>query len=85
LKITASDLEILSSTMNAFFFDVLALQLPQEGNADKLDAAVQVLIDLRMGARADKNWALSDEIRDKLADGGIMLKDGKDGTTYSVE
>jgi len=44
---------------------------------------VQVLIGLREQARADKNWALSDQIRDDLAAQGIQLKDGKDGTSYS--
>lgn len=39
---------------------------------------------MRAKARADKDWALSDKIRDQLAELGIQLKDGKDGTTYSI-
>jgi cysteinyl-tRNA synthetase len=46
---------------------------------------MQLLIDLRAEARANKDWALSDKIRDDLAARGIVLKDGKDGSTYTVE
>ncbi len=81
-----ADLEIMRQTMHAFVFDVLGLtQVTESQSSDKLDAAMQVLIELRMRARNDKNWALSDKIRDDLAAAGIVLKDGKDGTTYSVE
>ena len=41
-----------------------------------------MLIEMRNSARANKNWALSDEIRDRLQDLGIQLKDGKEGTSY---
>ena len=43
-----------------------------------------MLIEMRMEARANKNWALSDEIRDKLAVLDIQLKDGKEGTSFSL-
>ncbi len=42
---------------------------------------VDQLIDARNAARASKNWAESDRIRDELAAMGIALKDNKDGTT----
>ena len=45
------------------------------------DAVVQPLIDKRLTARAQKNWAESDRIRDELLTMGIALKDNKDGTT----
>jgi cysteinyl-tRNA synthetase len=43
-----------------------------------------MLIAMRNQARADKNFALSDQIRDQLIVLGIQLKDGKEGTTFSV-
>lgn len=80
-----ADLEIIRQTMHAFVFDVLGLtQVTESQSSDKLDAAMQVLIELRMRARNDKNWALSDKIRDDLAAAGIVLKDGKDGTSYTI-
>jgi cysteinyl-tRNA synthetase len=46
---------------------------------DSLDAEVETLIEERAKARAEKNWALSDEIRDKLKDMGIIVKDTPQG------
>ena len=54
-------------------------------NSDKLDGVVEMLIGMREEARANKNFALSDQIRDQLLALGIQLKDGKDGTSFSVQ
>jgi len=43
--------------------------------------AIDSLIAARLAARAAKNWAESDRIRDELAAMGVALKDNKDGTT----
>ncbi len=43
------------------------------------------LIKDRYSCRAEKNWARGDEIRDELLAKGIELKDGPDGTTWSVK
>ena len=43
-----------------------------------------MLIDMRKQARDNKNFALSDQIRDQLIALGIQLKDGKEGTTFSI-
>ncbi|MBT8262663.1 MAG: cysteine--tRNA ligase [Bacteroidia bacterium] len=85
--ITENDLSVLTTTMHDFIFDVLGLlDLASEGNNDtsKLSGAVELLIALRNKARADKDFATSDKIRDDLKEVGIQLKDGKDGTTYSL-
>ncbi|WP_158844067.1 cysteine--tRNA ligase [Algibacter sp. L1A34] len=84
--VSAEDLNILKETVNIFVFDVLGLEnsAKNDSGADKLSGAVSVLIKLRQDARANKDFALSDKIRDELAEVGIVLKDGKDGTTYSV-
>ena len=51
-----------------------------------LDATMNLIIELRKNARADKNWGLSDQIRDALKTAGIIIKDAKDGTTsYEIE
>jgi cysteinyl-tRNA synthetase len=63
----------------------LGLRDETEASGNKLDVVMQLLIDLRAEARANKDWALSDKIRDDLAARGIVLKDGKDGSTYTVE
>jgi len=45
---------------------------------------VNMLIDMRNQARANKDFAMSDQIRDQLMALGIQLKDGKDGTSFTV-
>ncbi len=80
------NLELLKTTLYAFVFDVLGLQETSAASSDdKLTDTVQLLITLRNEARAQKNFALSDQIRDQLNEIGIHLKDSKDGTTFSVE
>ncbi len=69
-----------------FMEDVLGLKEEQNQNNNALDGAIKVLIDLRKKARTDRNYALSDKIRDDLKAAGIQLKDGKDGEmSYELE
>lgn len=84
--LNSEDLSILKDTLNVFAFDVLGLQnvTKNDSGTDKLTAAVDILIKLRQEARANKDFALSDKIRDELAEAGIQLKDGKEGTSFSV-
>lgn len=84
--ITAENLATFSTAIEAFVFDVLGLQNESSSNQnnDKLEGTVQLLIDMRKQARENKNFALSDQIRDQLLALGIQLKDGKEGTTFSI-
>jgi cysteinyl-tRNA synthetase len=84
--LNAIDLEIFSVAMHAFVFDVLGLESEKaaDNSDDKLEAVVNMLIIMRNQARADKNFKLSDQIRDQLIAYGIQLKDGKEGTTFSI-
>ncbi|MCO6716824.1 cysteine--tRNA ligase, partial [Streptomyces sp. CHB19.2] len=53
--------------------------------AGRVDAAeVEALIQARLAARAEKNWAESDRIRDQLTALGVVLEDGKGGTTWRL-
>ena len=60
------------------------MKSPGNNNSEKLEGVVEMLIGMRNDARTNKNWSLSDEIRDNLLNLGIQLKDGKDGTTFSI-
>ncbi|TLP77034.1 cysteine--tRNA ligase [Maribacter sp. ACAM166] len=84
--ITAEDKTELGNTLHSFAFDVLGLENKSSSDADseKLGGVVELLIQLRKEARENKDFATSDKIRDQLADLGIQLKDGKEGTTYSL-
>jgi len=84
--LTAADIELLSKTLNSFVFDVLGLRNEQaeENNNEKLEGVVNMLIAMRNEARANKDFALSDQIRNRLTALGIELKDTKEGTTFTV-
>ena len=84
-SITSNDLVDFVTTMNAFVFDVLGLLNDVKDQASgKIDGVVSLLIKLRKEARENKDWDLSDQIRDELLAIGIQLKDGREGTTYSI-
>ena len=85
--ITKESKEQLAQAIDNFAFDVLGLHKTQQeaGNNQAFDKTIQLLIEIRNKARAEKNWALSDQIRDELAKFGIQLKDSKDGTTYTFK
>jgi len=80
-----ADLQVLKNTLHAFIFDVIGIKNEkiEENNSEKLEGVVQLLIKMRNEARANKNFPLSDQIRDELIALGIQLKDGKEGTTFS--
>jgi cysteinyl-tRNA synthetase len=85
--LTAEDLKSLSETLNTFVYDILGIRNEKlvANNSDKLDRVIDMLINMRLEARANKNFALSDQIRDQLLALGIQLKDGKEGTTFSIQ
>ncbi len=87
--ISAEDLAELKDVMKTYLVDILGLEMGTDANAgdDKtaaLKGAVELLLAYRQKAKANKDWATSDEIRNQLQALGFMLKDGKDGTEWSV-
>ncbi len=84
--ITKADKDLLIEAMQVFVFEILGLENQDSisQNMDKLSNVVGLLIQLRNEARANKDFSTSDKIRDQLAEMGIQLKDGKDGTTFSL-
>jgi len=84
-SLTPDDLEEFKITLKAFVFDILGLEdVTATDSSDILSKVIDMLIEMRNEARANKDWSLSDKIRDELLERGIQLKDGKDGTTFSV-
>jgi len=83
--ISLDDLADLKKTIYVFSFDVIGLTNETKQNSSyKIDGVVALLIKLRKEARDNKDWALSDQIRDELLALGIQLKDGREGTTFST-
>ena len=85
--ISAEDLEELKSVFHLFVFDLLGLKAEAENNAAREEAygkVVDMLLEQRMQAKANKDWATSDKIRDNLAALGFEVKDTKDGFTWKL-
>jgi cysteinyl-tRNA synthetase len=83
--ITEEDRALLSETMNAFIADVLGLTVEETNDNTKMETVMELVLDMRKNARDNKDWSTSDKIRDRLAEAGIVVKDGKDGATWSVQ
>ena len=73
----------MTKNVNAFVFDVLGLTtLGNSGDNSKLEGVMDLVLNLRQQARENKDWATSDKIRDGLAAAGLVVKDGKEGTSW---
>ncbi len=84
-SLTGVDIEKLHKAVCSFVYDVLGLTLQtKEATNSYLDKALEVLIEMREQARANKDFETADRIRDELFAKGIQLKDGKDGTSYDL-
>jgi len=86
--IDAESLRELTETMQLFTFELLGLKSEQAANNASREEAygkvVDMVLDLRAKAKAEKNWAVSDQIRDALAEAGFEVKDTKDGVTWRL-
>lgn len=85
-SINEEDYHLLKTILDTFIFDILGLENAQKSvdSSDRVEGLVELLIEMRKKARDDRDWALSDKIRDELIVLGVQLKDGKDGTTFSL-
>jgi cysteinyl-tRNA synthetase len=86
--ICADCLKELKETMHLFTEDILGLKAEKSGSNDSREEAfgkvVDMVLDLRAKAKANKDWATSDQIRDELAAAGFEVKDTKDGVTWKL-
>lgn len=86
--INEADLEQLKQLFHNFVFDILGLQSEAADESSRqhlLDELVEMLLQLRVEAKANKNWALSDKIRNDLAALGFVIKDTKDGFEWELK
>ena len=86
--ISAEDLEELKATYKLFVEDVLGLKTDAaEGSSSTSEAykkAVDLLLNIRLEAKQNKDWATSDKIRNALQAAGFTIKDTKDGFEWSI-
>ncbi len=85
-SISKEDLETLKRLMHTFVFDVLGLidETKSGVGSDVIEGLMKLILDIRKTARENKNWAMSDKIRDELKKAGVELKDTKDGVEWRL-
>ena len=86
LKLGSTALGILNQEFERYFIRVLGLSEQQEGGeATGLDQVMELILEIRREARIKKDWGTSDLIRDRLGKAGIVVKDGKETSTWQFE
>ena len=76
--------ELLHQTFHSFVFDILGLVPENNGKSEKLAAVMQLVIDMRADAKANKDWTTADKIRKDLNAAGIEIMDSKEGSSYKI-
>ncbi len=75
---------LVQAQLKVFVESILGLKVDKGANRQQLNGVVELLIEIRKEAKANKDFATSDKIRNQLAAMGIQLKDEKDGSmSYS--
>nr|WP_289750403.1 cysteine--tRNA ligase [Muribaculum intestinale] len=91
VTLTASDINELKDVFRIFLVDILGIRTEMVEGASQPDAmkpfeqAVDLLLEVRAQAKAAKDWATSDLIRDRLAQAGFDIKDTKQGAEWSLK
>ena len=87
-SIQAETAQAMLSLMDTFVSEILGLRqdtgVSNKAREEAFGAVVNMLLEQRQQAKAEKNWALSDKIRDDLAALGFEVKDTKDGFAWSL-
>jgi len=82
LKINAINLQLLNELFDDYLINILGIKEEIVADDPSLDGLMQLLFEMRAQAKAYKNFALSDQIRDKITALGFIIKDGKDGSSW---
>ena len=85
VKLTQADIDELRQVFDTFLFEVMGMRdEAASDNTALIDGLMHIILDIRATAKANKDWATSDKIRDALKDAGVTVKDGKDGATWCI-
>jgi len=87
-SITIADRDALKLLFHTYVFDIFGLKAesqPEAGNNNILNEVVGLLMNLRQEAKTNKDWVLSDKIRNKLTAIGFNIKDTKDGASWDLK
>ena len=86
--ISATDLDLLKNLYHTFIFDLFGLQKPEQASMENTQAyasAIDLLLQIRQEAKANKDWATADKIRNELTNLGFIVKDTKEGFSWELK
>src|SRR5690606_22895676 len=85
-SLSSTSLNLLIEKFKIYWIDILGMKEEQKADASRLEAVLDLLLELRKDARSRKDYVTSDKIRNELSKAGIQLLDGKDGSMrYEIE
>ena len=86
-NISKKDWEVLVSSINSFVFEVMGLQKSKltKNENSKINDVLDILLELRNDARKNKNYELSDKIRDMLKNKGISINDSNKDSSFTID
>ncbi len=84
-----AEIAALRKFMDTWLIDILGIRPVDTADASAdsdapYRAAVELLLEMRAKAKADRDWATSDLIRDRMAQAGFDVKDTKDGVEWKI-
>lgn len=86
VKLTAQDLIVLQELFDNFFLRVMGMQDEQsKDESGRTEGLMSLILDIRATAKANKDFATSDKIRNELTALKIQIKDTKEGSTWTYE
>lgn len=86
ITLSIDQIEALKSFRDIFIFEILGLTFPESGAGnDKLAEVMEMILSIRAQLKAEKNFALTDTMRDQLAAAGIVVKDTKEGPVWEIK
>ncbi len=85
-QLTQADIDLLKTIYQHFVFDIMGLKIETENDKTTvvLDKVIHLVLDIRNDAKTNKNFSLSDKIRDNLNSAGVTIKDGKEGSSWKI-
>ena len=88
VALRAEDITSLQKTFQSFLREVLGIQSEKgsqekQSNNSESEALLDLIVTMRTKAKANKDWATADKIRDVLSAYGITIQDSKDGSSWT--
>lgn len=83
IQISPMDLQALKNLMETFVFDILGLKADSSSESEDFNHVMNLIVELRNQAKANKDYVTSDKIRNQLMKINIQLKDSKENTLWT--